>query len=255
MTRHSKNNTTAGSFTYAERQKLNYGSKSSRCSKDNLRPWTHCHLCLKPAVEPTSCPRGHLSCRECVLEDILSQRSRFRAKLAEEARERKEAEDKKEVEGEEKRRETLKEFLIQQQQIGIKRSRFVVEVKPTTDPYTISKPQTTSTFQAVCIIGSDGPHPISLKSLIPVKFVEIEPKVPGCPSCLKPFASITRARLNPKCGHVICDSCHTNLKIVICLVCNGSVLEGDLVVLEAEGTGFAGGGGIVETKRYDVAFQ
>lgn len=254
MTRHSKNNTTAGSFTYAERQKLNYGSQSARCSKDNLRPWTHCQLCLKPALDPHSCPRGHLSCRECVLEDILGQKNRFKVKRAEEERELKEAEKEKEILEEEKRKETLKEFLNQQQKIGSKRSHsLVVQTKSTVSvPARVNAP---TSFQAQCTSGTEGPHPISLKTLIPVKYTEIEPKIPGCPSCLKPFTSIHRARLNSKCGHVTCDSCHLSLKVKKCLVCENLVSVEDLIVLESEGTGFAAGGGLVETKRYDLSFQ
>lgn len=261
MTRHSKNNTTSGSFTYAERQKLNYGSQSARCSKETLRPWTHCHLCLKPAQEPNACPRGHLTCRQCVLEDILAQKVQFKTKLAEEENILMEAERKKQKFEEEERKEALKEFLLQQQGgRSTKRSHSAVVLSDEKSvlnlPSPSPPPSKSKSFQAYCKTGQTGPHPISSKILVPVKFSEIEPKVPGCPACLKPFTSIHGARLIKKCGHVTCDSCNSSLKVKKCLVCEETIVgEEDLIVLEDEGTGFAAGGGILETKKYDIAFQ
>ena len=254
MTRHSKNNTTAGSFTYAERQKLKYGSQTARCSKDNLRPWTHCHLCLKEAVDPNACPAGHISCRQCVLEDILTQKAQFRANQAEEEQRILEAEKNRIEAVEVKRAADVKEFMVQQQATSGKRSHSEIskDSKALTANITITPSKTINSlslkFQACCKAGTDGSHPISLKTLLPVHIQ------PGCPTCLKPFNSISKARLAVKCGHVACDSCYVKLGGKKCLVCEGTVDE-MVIVLESEGTGFAAGGGLLETKRYDLPFQ
>lgn len=256
MTRHSKHNTTAGSFTYAERQKLNYGTQSARCTKESLRSFTHCHLCLELARDPNSCSQGHLACRSCVLEDILAQKQSLKAKKTEYEREMKEKEEKRLLDEEGKRIENLKEFLNQQGSAGkLKRSH---NLSLSLVPSNIPKQKSPPKEEICCRIGSKGPHPLSLKLLIPVHFKLLEKDKPTCPTCLKFFNSSTalKACLFKKCGHVVCEPCYKNLKGKKCLVCEESIAtEGEVILLESEGTGFAAGGGIVETKRYDLAFQ
>lgn len=52
MARHSKNNCSGAVFTYAERQKLQYGTQKQRLGKDSLGQWDACGLCLQGLVEP-----------------------------------------------------------------------------------------------------------------------------------------------------------------------------------------------------------
>ena len=58
MTRHSKNNTARGYFTYAEKQMLEYGTQRQRVGRDSLRRFDACHLCLQTAVDPMSWYEG-----------------------------------------------------------------------------------------------------------------------------------------------------------------------------------------------------
>ncbi|KAJ1898968.1 hypothetical protein LPJ66_002412 [Kickxella alabastrina] len=74
MVRHSKNNTASGVFTYAERQMVDYGTKSKRLGSDTKRRFDSCHLCLNTARSPMTCTKGHVSCKECVLNNILEQK-------------------------------------------------------------------------------------------------------------------------------------------------------------------------------------
>ncbi len=86
MTRHSKNNSSSGAFSYAERQKLpQYGTQAIRCTSENLRAVTQCHLCLQEAKQPNCCSQGHLACRECFLQDILAQKEAFKQAQSEAA--------------------------------------------------------------------------------------------------------------------------------------------------------------------------
>lgn len=39
-----------------------------------MRDYDACYLCLQTARDPVCCPEGHLSCRECVLENIVAQK-------------------------------------------------------------------------------------------------------------------------------------------------------------------------------------
>ena len=76
MTRHSKNNTALGVFTYAEKQKLKgvYGTLNSRMGRDSQKPFDHCSLCLAQARTPLVCSGGHLFCKECIYNSIVQQR-------------------------------------------------------------------------------------------------------------------------------------------------------------------------------------
>lgn len=105
MTRHAKNSCSGAVFTYHERSKLEYGTKSGRLSSDSMKRWDSCSLCLKSAIEPMiwysfpdNCEfliggsnSGHLFCKECILNTILSlkQELKRKHKLA-----KKEAEEK-----------------------------------------------------------------------------------------------------------------------------------------------------------------
>ena len=263
MTRHSKNSSTSGSFTHAERQKLSYGSQSARCTRDSLRPFIHCHLCLEMARDPNSCPMGHVACRSCYLEDILAQKNSFKVKKSEYDRKINEMNEKKRAEEDIKRADNLKAFLTQQ---GTKRSFDQIDRTDESTSTTISSALITASAISVptppkeeicCRAGLKGPHPLSMKSLLLVKFSEPEKDKPGCPSCLKLFNSSNALKgcLFKGCGHVVCEPCYKTLSDgqKKCLVCED--VRQEVIVLESEGTGFAAGGGIVETKRYDIAFQ
>ncbi|KAI8826003.1 uncharacterized protein EV422DRAFT_149488 [Fimicolochytrium jonesii] len=74
MSRHSKNNTALAFFTHYEKSKLNYGTTKQRLGRDSMRNFDACFLCLQRAREPLCCPEGHLSCKECMYENILAQK-------------------------------------------------------------------------------------------------------------------------------------------------------------------------------------
>ncbi|KAI9018315.1 hypothetical protein DFJ74DRAFT_211624 [Hyaloraphidium curvatum] len=70
MARHSKNNSSLHHFTSAERAKLEYGTRKQRLGADSLRGFNDCYLCLQNARDPMCCSKGHISCKECVLESV-----------------------------------------------------------------------------------------------------------------------------------------------------------------------------------------
>ncbi|GFP83959.1 nitric oxide synthase-interacting protein [Phtheirospermum japonicum] len=72
--RHSKNNNDLAFFTYDEKRKLGYGTQKERLGKDSIKPFDVCCLCLKPFIEPMSCTKGHVYCKECILECLLAQK-------------------------------------------------------------------------------------------------------------------------------------------------------------------------------------
>lgn len=72
--RHSKNNNDLAYFTYDEKKKLGYGTQRERLGKDSIKPFDACSLCLKPFIDPMCCHKGHVFCRECILECFLAQK-------------------------------------------------------------------------------------------------------------------------------------------------------------------------------------
>ncbi|KAI7864110.1 hypothetical protein BDF14DRAFT_1837355 [Spinellus fusiger] len=74
MPRHSKNNTASSVFTYHEANALEYGTKRQRLGRDSFREYNACFLCLQTARDPVICTHGHLVCKECIYESILTQK-------------------------------------------------------------------------------------------------------------------------------------------------------------------------------------
>ena len=89
MTKHSKNNTASSIFSYAERKRLDYGTKGvrhlpprstlvlitrsclqQRLGNESMRRFDACALCLQRARDPVACQEGHLFCKECAYTDL-----------------------------------------------------------------------------------------------------------------------------------------------------------------------------------------
>ena len=82
MSRHSKNCTASSVFTYAEKKKLTeYGTIKARIGTDSQRRFEMCHLCLNMAENPTCCLKGHLFCKSCLVDYLVTQKSEYKAKL------------------------------------------------------------------------------------------------------------------------------------------------------------------------------
>ncbi|KAJ7674159.1 hypothetical protein B0H17DRAFT_161175 [Mycena rosella] len=76
MTKHSKNNTASSVFSYAEHRIASafYGTKRQRLGNESMRRFDACALCLHTARDPVTCKDGHLFCKECAVNDLLSQK-------------------------------------------------------------------------------------------------------------------------------------------------------------------------------------
>ncbi|KAM1057473.1 hypothetical protein ACFX2A_031410 [Malus domestica] len=73
--KHSKNNNDLAFFTYDEKKKLSYGTQREWLDRDSIKPFDTCCLCLKPFIDPMRCQKGHVFCKECILECLLSQKN------------------------------------------------------------------------------------------------------------------------------------------------------------------------------------
>ncbi|KAK9766835.1 hypothetical protein K7432_003798 [Basidiobolus ranarum] len=324
MSRHSKNSTALGFFTYAEKQRLNYGTLKQRLGRDSMRNFDACFLCLQTARDPLSCSEGHIACKECIYENIIAQKKEI-------TRQNKDLESKKnQIEEERKRKEVeaqdvvIREFEKTQSQISASRPSKRAESSPTKEVATTptlaitasgevenrvfglraediearSKldrdealtrmekqeqennksalpsfwiptltPDSKSTIleaakqQVMCTAVK--PHPTSIKKLVPVIFTKSKEEnsknsdTHMCPSCLKTLNNGMKIAINKACGHVLCKHCMDKFvkNTQKCFVCEKKCRPKDIVELHSEGTGYAGGGGNVEVKKWNVAFQ
>lgn len=75
-----KRNTTRPVFTSHERNlaKSNWAAKSARLNRESFLPFGSCGLCLEIALDPVSCQRGDIFCRECALANILAQKKEIK---------------------------------------------------------------------------------------------------------------------------------------------------------------------------------
>jgi len=75
MTKHSKNNTAKGYFTYYEKKKIkDAGTQRERLGVDSMRSFEHCWLCLRPAVKPVCTPLGFVYCKDCIVLNLAKQK-------------------------------------------------------------------------------------------------------------------------------------------------------------------------------------
>ncbi|KAH9973995.1 hypothetical protein BGW80DRAFT_1304702 [Lactifluus volemus] len=110
MTKHSKNNTASSIFSYAERKKLEYGTKGQRLGNESMRRFDACALCLQRARDPVACQEGHLFCKECAYTDLLAQKKDIKRQKERLEALKKEAEQEKVRAKEAARERVLAEF-------------------------------------------------------------------------------------------------------------------------------------------------
>ncbi|XP_076887221.1 E3 ubiquitin-protein ligase CSU1-like [Bidens hawaiensis] len=280
--RHSKNNNDLAYFTYDEKKKLGYGTQNERLGKDSIKPFDACSLCLKPFIDPMCCQKGHIFCKECILECLLSQKKHIQRKLAAHASQLKqEQEEESEKLMLQKAREldafdqqnhgALPQYNdknIDQNRTGfhgansVKTTSYEEEALRTMKafwlpsatpdaPVKVNAPSTSTT----CPEGNEN---LKMKSLFSIRFTEDtndEKKGSGldksyiCPSCKVTLTNtLSLVGLNT-CGHVFCKKCANKFVAVdkVCLVCNKGCKERNLV---KGGTGFAGHGDNLEAKDF-----
>ncbi|KAN0094601.1 hypothetical protein V8E55_002888 [Tylopilus felleus] len=110
MTKHSKNNTASSVFSYAEKQKTEYGTKRQRLGNESMRNFDACALCLQRARDPIACNHGHLFCKECAYSDLLSQKKDIKRQKERLEQLKREAEEEKQRALEAARERVLRDF-------------------------------------------------------------------------------------------------------------------------------------------------
>ncbi|GER27202.1 nitric oxide synthase-interacting protein [Striga asiatica] len=286
--RHSKNNNDLAFFTYDEKRKLGYGTQKERLGKDSIKPFDVCSLCLKPFIEPMSCLKGHVFCKECILECLLAQKKDIQRKQAAHT-----AQLKQEKEEEEERLMLQKarelEAFDQQNHGAIPKyndkghnstdkNEFHGANSVKTTSYEEEALRTMKAFwlpsatpeapkkvapppsETVC---PEGKEKLRMKNLFPIHFTEDTSdkqknrpsslnKTYICPSCKVTLTNTLSLVALSSCGHVFCKKCADKFMAVdkVCLVCDRPCKERNLVDLAKGGTGFAGHGDHLEAKDF-----
>ncbi|KAL8032734.1 hypothetical protein ABFX02_13G115300 [Erythranthe guttata] len=283
--RHSKNNNDLAFFTYDEKRKLGYGTQKERLGRDSIKPFDACSLCLKPFIEPMSCLKGHVFCKECILECLLAQKKDIhRKQAAHSAQQKQEKEEEEEKLTLQKARE-LDAFDQQNHSAvpqytgknynrdkngfqganSVKATSYEEEALrtmkafwlPSATPEAPKKVDAPST-DTCCPEGSEK---LRLKTLFPISFTEDKTeqkracsldKTYVCPSCKVTLTNTLPLVALNSCGHVFCKKCADNFMAVdkVCLVCDRPCKERNLINLAKGGTGFAGHGDHLEATEF-----
>ncbi|KAI3711877.1 hypothetical protein L1987_70426 [Smallanthus sonchifolius] len=283
--RHSKNNNDLAFFTYDEKKKLGYGTQKERLGKDSIKPFDACSLCLKPFIDPLCCQKGHIFCKECILECLLSQKKDIQRKLAAHTSQLKQEKDEEEEKLMLQKARELDAF--DQQNHGalpqysnknfnrdktgfhgansVKTTSYEAEALRTMKafwlpsatpeaPVKVNAPSTSTTCP-------EGKENLKMKSLFSIRFTEDtheEKKASAldktyiCPSCKVTLTNTLSLVSLSSCGHVFCKKCADKFVAVdkVCLVCNKGCKERNMINLVKGGTGFAGHGDNLEANDF-----
>eukprot|EP01119_Soliformovum_irregulare_P021807 TRINITY_DN7332_c0_g2_i1.p1 TRINITY_DN7332_c0_g2~~TRINITY_DN7332_c0_g2_i1.p1 ORF type:complete len:276 (-),score=47.18 TRINITY_DN7332_c0_g2_i1:140-967(-) len=257
MSRHSKNNTAAMVFTHHERSLLKYGTISERIGAESIKPFDACSLCIHPVIEPVSCPEGHIFCKECIYQSLLSQKKEIARQMERwEETERKNQIDKERQEVDQKEKEKAEFEKINGPAATIeskssdesKQKLTAFWVPGVASDAIVEAPKKPST-DTMC---PEGNHPVRLKKLIPLNFSAnksadregvkdhiVEGKY-QCPSCCKTLTNVLRAVVLTTCGHVVCTTCWDKIKKdTTCFVCAKKFKSKHVVKLQCGGTGYS----------------
>ncbi|XP_068323762.1 E3 ubiquitin-protein ligase CSU1-like [Pyrus communis] len=272
--RHSKNNNDLAFFTYDEKKKLGYGTQRERLGRDSIKPFDACCLCLKPFIDPMCCQKGHVFCKECILECLLSQKKDIHRKLAahtaQQKQEKNEEEDRlvqqkaRELEAFDQQNHgaipqyndrnqsqdktgfhganSVKVTSYEEEALRTMKAFWLPSATPAA-PVKVDAPSTST----VC---PEGNEKLTLKSLFTVYYTEDNnekkksslDKTFICPSCKVTLTNTLSLVALSSCGHVFCKKCADRFVAVdkVCLVCSKGCKERNLVNLAKGGTGFAG---------------
>ncbi|KAL9552348.1 hypothetical protein MBANPS3_003809 [Mucor bainieri] len=134
-------------------------------------------------------------------------------------------------------------------------SFWVPSVTPAADASALKATKT----QVICT-AVDKTHPLSIKSLIDVKFQKEDGKDKDknvCPACLKTLTNASKLSVLRNCGHVLCHHCIDMFvsKSKKCYVCEKKTKSKDIIDMSPEGTGFASASTKAVAEKFNLAFQ
>lgn len=204
--------------SYLRMLKDRWGSRRVRLSKENMRAFHACYLCLQTAQRPVTCHEGHLYCKECILSDLVQQKT----KLADYAQKREDALRKKADEAlaaqQQAQAERVAQFAQGNSIISQKR-KLEEDVSETRKRVAAGETRATPAFwlpsqtpehesdgdssftlvdnraSSTMCTATSAPHKLLLKHLVDVRFHERERDGASqlyCPCCKKEYSAISQ---------------------------------------------------------------
>lgn len=266
-----------------------WGSRSLRLSKENMRAFNACHLCLQTAQQPVCCTEGHLYCKVCILSDLVKQKSI----LAEHAKRREDRAQEEHKEAAQAKAtadaervaifERNESFIAPGSKRKIEEVAYTPRKRAEPSDHASSMPAfwlpnlapqahdhvtpDTCARVSTTLCTAAKPHKLLAKHLVHVCFSKRQRDGQDqtfCPCCKKEYTNVSQTYVLRPCGHVLCASCTATLvtkpleeleKTTSCPECSSNIqARRDVIPLEREGTGFASGGKS-EVHTQGIAFQ
>eukprot|EP01125_Pyxidicula_operculata_P009467 TRINITY_DN311_c0_g1_i9.p1 TRINITY_DN311_c0_g1~~TRINITY_DN311_c0_g1_i9.p1 ORF type:complete len:277 (-),score=40.30 TRINITY_DN311_c0_g1_i9:52-882(-) len=259
--RHSQNNTANPIFTHYEKSQLKgiYGTIKKRLTRESMKPFDACSICLQAIENPLSDKEGHIYCKQCIYQYLLEQKNIYKQKMKEYKAQQ--IKDKEEALVKEKEKEQRAKEVFDKKEARIVADNNRTLPKSSVDPKLKSFWLPSLTPEHIKekvekpskITKSPFGHPIKLKDLLEIKLTPIngdDEKSKGtglymCPACNKSLNNVTGVCCIKTTGHVYCKGCMDTIiiKDLICPVTSTKFTEEDIMELEAEGSSFAGRSG------------
>jgi len=271
--RHSQNNTAGAIFTHYEKSQLKeYGTQKQRLSKDSLKPFDACTVCLQSVINPLTDKDGSIYCKACIYQYLLDQKNHIKKLTKEYKKQKKELkEDKIEKV---KQEERIRSENFQEREKGLVAGNAGKSKQsinnfwlPSATPQHITEKIKKPSKQILSPTG----YPIKLKDLIPINLAPIpkdktedEEKVNErfqksrymCPTCSKVLNNVNGVVCITTSGNVFCKTCMDTVikKDMVDPISNTIFDELDLLNLQHEGTSFSGRSGTtLEAIKYTPA--
>jgi len=262
--RHSQNNTAGAIFTHYEKRQLKeYGTQKQRLTRDNMKPFDACTSCLKPVVNPLADRHGDIYCKQCIYQYLLDQKKQIKKQFKEYKQQQKD-EQSEQLE-KEKQQENAKIDAFVEREKGLTSDPNAGKRKAKINNFWL--PASTPTHvrtrlkRPSKVMTSPTGHPIKLKDLVPLNLTTAptDEKNPDkekksdittgrymCPTCNKLLNNVSGVICIVPTGHVFCAQCMENVikKEMVCPISNLNFDESDLLVLQSEGSSFAGRSGM-----------
>ncbi|XP_033928284.1 nitric oxide synthase-interacting protein isoform X2 [Melopsittacus undulatus] len=244
MTRHGKNCTAGAVYTYHEKRKdtaaSGYGTQRLRIGRDAVKDFDCCCLSLQPCRDPVVTPDGFLYEREAIVQYLLHRKGEL-------ARQRKAYRRQQQQEREQQKQKQSPQAAGGSTDdpgpSGTLPSFWIPSLTPEAGAERLRKPE----GGARCPMSG---RRLRLRDLTPVRFVPVEPGLRRQQLLALPQGSRYR-------GSVVTLECVERLirKEMKDPVTGEALSEGDIIVLQRGGTGFAGSGICLEAQKSRPVMQ